>query len=174
MRMTELKALARECKLRSYSKLRKAELIAFLNNNENQRQTELLAQSMEPAEPGTLTRRQHKRRCAAKRQREKEFTNLTSEINRLKMQLEEMKGKISHISRLAHSEFKWKKIKSMKRDVEKLSLQIADSEAKLGSMRVRTNPVTNVPIFQHPPSRTKHLQSATAELTKKIRRAENN
>ena len=30
MRMPELKALTRECRLRGYSKLRKAELIAFL------------------------------------------------------------------------------------------------------------------------------------------------
>ena len=30
LRMPELKALARECRLRGYSRLRKAELIAFL------------------------------------------------------------------------------------------------------------------------------------------------
>ena len=34
LRMPELKALARECRLRGYSRLRKAELIAFLQNNE--------------------------------------------------------------------------------------------------------------------------------------------
>ena len=34
MRMPELKALARECELRGYSKLRKAELIAFLQDNQ--------------------------------------------------------------------------------------------------------------------------------------------
>ena len=33
MRMPELKALARECRLRGYSRLRKAELIAFLQDN---------------------------------------------------------------------------------------------------------------------------------------------
>ena len=36
LRMPELKALARECRLRNYSPLRKAELIAFLQNNEHQ------------------------------------------------------------------------------------------------------------------------------------------
>ena len=35
MRMTELRALARELELRGYSKLRKAKLIAFLQDNEN-------------------------------------------------------------------------------------------------------------------------------------------
>ena len=36
MRMPELKALTRESGLRGYSHLRKAELIAFLQNNEHQ------------------------------------------------------------------------------------------------------------------------------------------
>ena len=39
LRMSELKALAREHRLRNYSLLRKAELIAFLQNNEHQVQS---------------------------------------------------------------------------------------------------------------------------------------
>ena len=38
MRMPELKALAREHRLRGYSRLRKAELIAFLQDNQHQAQ----------------------------------------------------------------------------------------------------------------------------------------
>ena len=38
MRMPELKALARERRLRNYSQLRKAELIALLQDNENHAQ----------------------------------------------------------------------------------------------------------------------------------------
>ena len=38
MRMPELKALAKESGLRGYSRLRKAEVIAFLQNNECQAQ----------------------------------------------------------------------------------------------------------------------------------------
>ena len=38
MRMPELKALAREHRLRGYSQLRKAELIALLQDNEHQAQ----------------------------------------------------------------------------------------------------------------------------------------
>ena len=38
LRMPELKALAREHRLRGYSQLRKAELIAFLQNNEQRQQ----------------------------------------------------------------------------------------------------------------------------------------
>ena len=33
MRVTELKALARDCGLRNYSQMRKAELVALLQNN---------------------------------------------------------------------------------------------------------------------------------------------
>ena len=36
MKITELRALARKHELRRYSKLRKAELIAFLQDNEHQ------------------------------------------------------------------------------------------------------------------------------------------
>ena len=38
MRMPELRALTRECRLRGYSRLRKVELIAFLQDNEHQAQ----------------------------------------------------------------------------------------------------------------------------------------
>ena len=38
-RMPELKALAREHRLRNYSQLRKPDLIAFLQNNEHQAQS---------------------------------------------------------------------------------------------------------------------------------------
>ena len=38
LRMPELKALARERRLRNYSQLRKADLIAFLQNNEQRQQ----------------------------------------------------------------------------------------------------------------------------------------
>ena len=38
LRMPELKALARERRLRNYSRLRTAELIAFLQNNERRAQ----------------------------------------------------------------------------------------------------------------------------------------
>ena len=51
MRMPELKALARESGLRGYSKLRKAELIAFLQNNKR-RQPQRPQQPQQPAPSG--------------------------------------------------------------------------------------------------------------------------
>ena len=49
LRMPELKALARERRLRNYSRLRKAELIAFLQNNECQAQRQQRPPQMSPS-----------------------------------------------------------------------------------------------------------------------------
>ena len=108
MRMTELRALARECELRGYSKLRKAELIAFLQDNENR----ACRQPQQPQQP--LTKRQLKHRHAKDTKLAKCFINLNSEINALKLKMEGLKEKISHGSRSAHSGFKRTKIRTMK------------------------------------------------------------
>ena len=47
MRMTELRGLTRERELRGYSKLRKAELIAFVRENENRGRQQPLQQPQE-------------------------------------------------------------------------------------------------------------------------------
>ena len=48
LRMPELKALARERGLRGYSRLRKADLIAFLQNNERRAQMSTWEPQREP------------------------------------------------------------------------------------------------------------------------------
>ena len=125
--MPELKALPRECRLRGYSRLRKAELIAFHQDNEH----------------------------------------------RVQRQQPQQQEKISHASRSAHSDFKRKKIRTMKRDVDKISTKLAESEKALESMRVSKDPVSGAPLKLHPPSRPKHIEVKIAELNKKIRRAKN-
>ena len=63
LRMPEVKALARERRLRGYSRLRKAELIAFLQKDEEDRQQEEPpTQQLELEVPQPLTKRQLKRR----------------------------------------------------------------------------------------------------------------
>ena len=155
MRMTELRALTRGHELRGYSKLRKAELIAFLQDNERRQpvstpprpvpRTQL--ESSSPADTAIpLTKRQCKRRCAKDTKLAKHFINLNSEINALKLQMESLKEKISHASRSAHSGFKRKKIRTMKRDIDKISVQLAESKAHLESMKVPKNPVSGAPL----------------------------
>ena len=51
LRMPELKALTRECRLRGYSWLRIADLIAFLQNNEHQVRSAGEAQTQRPPPP---------------------------------------------------------------------------------------------------------------------------
>ena len=182
MRMTELRTLARECELRGYSKLRKADLIAFLQDNERRqpvgtpphpalRTQQESSSSTDTVNP--LTERQCKHRCAKDTKLAKCFINLNAEINALKLQMEELKEKISHTSRSAHSGFKRKKIRTMKRDADKISVQLAKFEAHLESMRVPKDPVSGSPVILHPPSRPKRIEAKIAELNKKICRVKN-
>ena len=121
-----------------------------------------------------LTERQCKHRRAKDTKLAKCFINLNAEINALKLQMEELKEKISHTSRSAHSGFKRKKIRTMKRDADKISVQLAKFEARLESMRVPKDPVlSGAPVTLHPPSRPKRIEAKIAELNKKICRVKN-
>ena len=192
MRMPELRALARERELRGYSKLRNYELIAFREDNEHRTWRQQPQQQPAPlggpggalapwgpppeipaTTEGTLTKRQCKHRRAKDSKLAKRFVDLNAEINALKSQMEELKEKISHASRSAHSGFKRKKIRTMKRDIDKISAQLAESEAHLESMRVPKDPISGTPLKLHPPSRPKHIEAKIAELNKKIHRAKN-
>ena len=118
-----------------------------------------------------LTKRQCKHKWAKDTKLAKKFVNLNSEINALKLQMEELKEKISHASKSAHFSFKRKKIRTMKREVDKVSAALEKSEACLESMRVPKDPASGVPLKLHPRSRPKCIEVKIAELNKKIRRA---
>ena len=124
MRMPELKALAREHRLRGYFRLRKAELIAFLWNNEHQAQRPPLPppqmSTWEPQrEPQTkvrqpeleapLTKRQLKHRQNKDSKLAKKFRSLDAEISNLKSQMEALEDKIMRVSRSTNAGFKRKK-----------------------------------------------------------------
>ena len=95
LRMPELKALTRERKLRGYSRLRKAELIAFLQDEDRQQeepptqQPELeVLQPLVVALSGShLTKRQLKHRRNKNSKLNKKFKNLSKEIDNLKSQI---------------------------------------------------------------------------------------
>ena len=119
------------------------------------------------------TKRQHKHKRAKVTKVAKKFVNLNSEINALKLQMKELNEKISHVSKSAHSSFTRKKIRTMKREVDKVSAALEKSEACLESMRVPKDPVSGVPLKLHSRSRPKCIEVKIAELNKKIRRAKN-
>ena len=118
-----------------------------------------------------LTERQYKCKWAKDTKLAKKFINLNSEINTLKLQIEELKEKISHASKSAHSGFKRKKIRTMKREVDKVSTALEKSEAYLELMRVLKDPVSGVPLKLYPRSSSKCIEVKIAELNKKISRA---
>ena len=94
LRMPELKALARERKLRGYSRLRKAELIAFLQDEDRQ-QEEPPIREPELEVPQPSTKRQLKRRRNKNSKLNKKFKNLSKEIYNLKSQIEGLENKIA-------------------------------------------------------------------------------
>ena len=102
LRMPELKALARERILRGYSRLRKAELIAF-HQDEDRRQEERPTKQPELEVPQSLSKRQLKLN--------KKFKNLSKEIDNLKSQIEELENKIAKAAQSTNAGFKRKKIR---------------------------------------------------------------
>ena len=168
LRMPELKALARERKLRGYSRLRKAELIAFLQDEDRQ-QEEPPTREPELEVPQPLTKRQLKRRRNKNSKLNKKFKNLSKEIDNLKSQIEELENKIAKATQSTNADFKRKKIRSMKRDVVKAIEKLKESEKSFQSIESRIIPKNN----NSKRSSSKRIENKIAELNKKIRRAKN-
>ena len=191
--MPELKALARERRLRGYSRLRKAELIAFLQDNAPQELQAPRRQSPPPSSPRSrapsglpqmstwepiddrlrpeleeapLTKRQLKHKRNKDSKLNKKFKNLEKEIDNLKSQMDSLKDKITKAFENTDARFKRKKIRSMKRDFYQ-----KESEKKLESMGPPR--VLNYGVLKlHPSNRNKRIEKKIAEINKKIRRAE--
>ena len=193
MRMPELKALARESGSRGYSHLRKAELIALLQDNEHQAQRPpspspqrhaVPAPQMSTWEPNRppqmsmwqpnrppqmstwelecerenevrqleleapLTKRQLKHRQNKDSKLAKEFKSLDAEIGNLKSQMEALEDKITKASKSTNSGFKRKKIRSMKREADKIAEKLRESEKalKLVEPRVPKDSISGAPL----------------------------
>ena len=168
LRMPELKALARERKLRGYSRLRKAELIAFLQD-ENRRQEEPPTREPELEVPQSLIKRQLKHRGNKNSKLNKKFQNLSKEIDNLKSQIEGLENKIAKAAQSTNAGFKRKKIRSMKRDVVKVIEKLKESEKSFKSIESRIIPKND----NSKRSSSKRIENKIAELNKKIRRAKN-
>ena len=177
LRMPELKALARERKLRGYSRLRKAELIAFLQDEDgreapahpaHRRQEEPPTREPELEVPQPLAKRQLKRRRNKNSKLNKKFKNLSKEIDNLKSQIEGLEDKIAKAAQSTNAGFKRKKISSMKRDVVKAIEKLKESEKSFKSIESRIPKDNN-----SKQSSSKRIENKIAELNKKIRRAKN-
>ena len=205
LRMPEF--LIREHRLRCYSRLRKADLIAFLQNNEHRAQRPpspppqghvACASWMSPSgvpprgatwEPNRppqmsiwepklevpLTKRQLKHRRNRDSQLAKKFKNLEKENDNLKSQMEALEDKITKASESTNARFKRKKIRSMKREADKITEKLRESEKalKLLEPRVPKDLISGAPLKRHPPNRNKPIEAKIAEINKKIRRSKN-
>ena len=84
-----------------------------------------------------------------------------------------LKDKITKASESTNAKFKRKKIRSIKREADKISKRLAVSEAKLDSVkpRVTIDPIHGAPLKLHPSNRSKRIEAKISEINKKIRRA---
>ena len=89
--------------------------------------------------------------------------------------MEELEDKITKASKSANARFKRKKIRSIKREADKIAEKPRKSELSLKSLepRIFNDPISGTPLKKHPPSRNKCIEAKIAELNKKIRRAKN-
>ena len=113
-----------------------------------------------------LTTRQLKRRRNKGSKLAKKFKNLVAEIDNLKSQMEAL-DKITKASKSTNARLKTKKIRSMKREADKIAEKLRESEAtlKLLEPRVPKDPT----LKQHPMNRNKRIETKIDELNKKIR-----
>ena len=127
----------------------------------------------QPELEAPLTKRQLKRRQNKDSKLAKKFVSLDAEISNLKSQMEALEDKITKASKSTNAGFKRKKIRSMKREADKIAEKLRESEKKLKLVesRVSKDPISGVPLKLHPPNRNKHIETKIAELNKIIRRA---
>ena len=129
----------------------------------------------QPELEAPLMKRQLKHRRNRDSKLAKKFKSLDAEISNLKSQMEALKDKITKASKSTNSGFKRKKIRSMKREADKIAEKLKESEKKLKLVkpRVPKDPISGAPLKLHPSNRSKHIEAKIAELNKKIRRVKN-
>ena len=88
--------------------------------------------------------------------------------------MEALEDKITKASESTNARFKRKKIRSMRREADKITEKLRESEKalKLLEPRVPKAP-SGAPLKLHPRNRNKHIEAKIAEINKKIRRAKN-
>ena len=88
--------------------------------------------------------------------------------------MEALEDKIIKASKSTNARFKRKKIRSMKREVDKIAEKLRESEKALKLLKLRVPKASSgVPLKLHPPNRNKCIEAKMDEINKKIRRAKN-
>ena len=95
-----------------------------------------------------LTKRQLKHRRNMDSKLATKFKSLDAEIDNLKSQMEELENKITKASKSTNAGFKRKKVRSMKREADKITEKLRESEKalKLLQPRVPKDPISGAPL----------------------------
>ena len=141
MNMVQLRALAKENNLRGYSRLRKNYLInlifgSTIKKDEIKDETnkdEIRESNKE------LTKNQRKRMSQKASKLSKKSKNLRIDINNLKSQKDDLEEKIKKVSSTTSAKFKGKKIRSMKREGNKLNELIKERIKELEKIETSPN-----------------------------------
>ena len=97
-------------------------------NRPPQMSTSELEREREQPELEALTKRQLKCRRNKDSKLAKKFKNLEAENNNFKSQMEALEDKITKASKSTNARFKRKKIRSMKREADKIAEKLRESE----------------------------------------------
>ena len=120
---------------------------------------ELQTEARQPELEAPLTKRQLKHRRNKDSKLNKKFKRLEADMDNLKSPMDSLKDKITKASKSTNARFKRRKIMSMKRDFNKISGKLKESEAKLESLEQRV-PIDQIqgvppsPLKLHPPNKT--------------------
>ena len=78
----------------------------------------------------------------------KKFVSLDAEISNLKSHMEALKDKIMRASESSNARFKRKKIRSMKREADKIAKKLRESEKapRVVELRVLKDPISRAPL----------------------------
>ena len=145
-----------------------------LEREQEQPKGPLVPRSMELEAP--LMKRQLKHRRNRDLKLAKRFISLNEEISNLKSQMDALTDKIVRASKSTNARFKRKKIRSKKREADKINEKLRESEKAVGVVepRVPKDPISGAPLKLHPPNRNKCIEVKIAGINKKIRRAGQN
>ena len=128
----------------------------------------------EPKQPELevpLTKRQLKHRRNKDSKLVKKLKNLEKENDNLQSQMEALEDKITKASENTNARFKRKKIRSMKREADKITEKLRESEKALKLLESRVPKYLTLKL--HPLNRNKCIEAKIDELNKKIRRVKN-
>ena len=106
-----------------------------LEHEQEQQEGPLVPRSVELEAP--LTKRQLKHRRNKDSKLAKKFISLKAEISNLKSQMDTLKDKIMRASKSTNARFKRKKIRSLKREADKIAEKPRESEKAIREVEPR-------------------------------------